>query len=74
MQWKFQKISSITNTQFEKLLKNFHEYGVSGLVRENIQNSLDAKIRDLNEPVTVPISIGKIKREFIPGYKEISPG
>lgn len=45
--------------------------GVVGLVRENIQNSMDGKLLGSEDPVEVIIETGKMKREDIPGIAEI---
>ena len=43
MYWDFAKISQIEECSFNAVLKKFGELGIDGLVRENIQNSLDGK-------------------------------
>lgn len=69
--WKFSETPYIEEKTFNDILNRFFEYGISGLVRENIQNSLDAKIPDSSEPIKVVIKLGKIRRSYIPGYQEI---
>lgn len=69
--WHFSKTEMITDKLFDTTLKRFYEYGIDGLVRENIQNSLDAKLLTSNEPVVVKINLGKIKSSQIPGHNDI---
>lgn len=56
---------------FDHSLKDFFERGIEGLVRENIQNSLDAKNLNKDEPVIVEINNGYLDIKEIPGYKEL---
>ncbi|MEG0855799.1 MAG: hypothetical protein RSG52_04875 [Terrisporobacter sp.] len=69
--WKFSSIPCIEESTFNKILERFYNFGISGLVRENIQNSLDGKIKDSNEPVVVTIKTGTIDKTQIPGLDEI---
>jgi len=68
--WKFSKIKHIEELQFNTVLERFYKYGISGLVRENIQNSLDARL-DKNLPVKVIIKLGEIYQDRIPGHQEL---
>lgn len=69
--WKFSLIPGIEESTFNKVLEKFYNYGISGLVRENIQNSLDGKLPDSDKPVIVKIETGKIKKDNIPGLDNI---
>ena len=69
--WKFSSIPGIEESTFNKVLEQFYDLGISGLVRENVQNSLDGKLPGSNEPVIVTIKTGKINKEFIPGLEDI---
>ena len=69
--WKFSSIQGIEESTFNKVLEKFYDLGISGLVRENVQNSLDGKLPGSNEPVIVTIKTGKINKEFIPGLEDI---
>lgn len=60
--WKFSIIPGIEESTFNKVLEKFYNYGISGLVRENIQNSLDGKLQETNEPVIIKIETGKIRK------------
>lgn len=69
--WQFSAIPCIEESTFNKILERFYNFGVSGLVRENIQNSLDGKIPGITEPVIVTIKTGSINKNDIPGLDEI---
>ena len=69
--WKFSIIPGIEESTFNKVLEKFYNYGISGLVRENIQNSLDGKIPNSDKPVIVKIETGIIRKEEIPGIDDI---
>lgn len=69
--WKFSSIPCIEESTFNKVLERFYNFGISGLVRENIQNSLDGKLPGSDEPVIVNIKTGTIKQQNIPGIDEI---
>ena len=69
--WKFSSIPCIEESTFNKILERFYNFGISGLVRENIQNSLDGKIPGETNPVVVTIKTGSVKKENIPGLEEI---
>lgn len=69
--WKFSSIPNIEESNFNRALEKFYNLGISGLVRENIQNSLDAKLRDNADPVIVTINTGRVNEGDIPGINEI---
>lgn len=69
--WKFSLIPGIEESTFNKVLEKFYDHGISGLVRENIQNSLDGKLPGSNKPVNVKIETGKIGKDEIPGLDDI---
>lgn len=69
--WKFSAIPCIEESTFNKVLERFYNFGISGLVRENIQNSLDGKLQESDDPVIVTIKTGTIQQEHIPGIEEI---
>ena len=69
--WKFSVIPGIEESTFNKVLERFYDLGISGLVRENIQNSLDGKIPGETKPVIVTIKTGKVKKNDIPGLDNI---
>ena len=53
--WQFREIKAIEEPVFNNTLEKFYNLGIDGLVRENIQNSLDGKLSGLDEPVEVRI-------------------
>jgi hypothetical protein len=69
--WKFSPIPNIEESNFNKSLERFYDMGVSGLVRENIQNSLDGRLLDYDGPVVLKIETGAIHKEDIPGIDEV---
>lgn len=69
--WKFSSIPCIEEAAFNKVLERFYDFGISGLVRENIQNSLDGRLPQSEGPVVVTIKTGTIHKDFIPGIEEI---
>ena len=69
--WNFSIIPGIEESTFNKVLEKFYNYGISGLVRENIQNSLDGKLPNSDKPVIVKIETGIINKEEIPGIDDI---
>lgn len=69
--WQFSAIPCIEESTFNKILERFYNFGISGLVRENIQNSLDGKLKESDEPVIVTIKTGSVSKNDIPGLDEI---
>lgn len=68
--FQFARLQNIEEHNFHNVLEDFYKMGVRGLVRENIQNSLDAKLAD-DQPVTVKITSGQLVTKDIPGISEI---
>ncbi|WP_215190319.1 hypothetical protein [Exiguobacterium sp. s6] len=69
--WQFSQIPNIEESNFNKILERFYDMKVTGLVRENIQNSLDGKLKEYDGPVIVKIQTGDIETRLIPGVKEL---
>ena len=69
--WSFRTIHAIEEPVFNNTLERFYNLGVDGLVRENIQNSLDGKLPDCGLPVEVYIQTGEMKAADIPGMAEV---
>lgn len=69
--WQFSQIPNIEESNFNKILERFYDMKVTGLVRENIQNSLDGKLKNFDGPVIVKIETGEIETRHIPGIKEL---
>lgn len=68
--WNFDTISAIQEVDFHKTLSDFYKRGIDGVVRENIQNSMDAKLLD-KERVIVSIKCGEMYAKDVPGIDEI---
>lgn len=71
MYWDFAKISQIEECSFHAVLKKFGQLGIDGLVRENIQNSLDGKDITSGLPVEVHINVGDMPAREVPGLEEV---
>ena len=69
--WYFRELVTIEEMNFNNTLERFYNLGVEGLVRENIQNSLDSKLPEINQPVYVKIKTGVVSDSEIPGIEEV---
>lgn len=69
--WSFRKIEAIEEPVFNNTLERFYNLGIEGLVRENIQNSLDGKLPNSERPVYVDISMGVMNLTDILGIEEL---
>lgn len=69
--WKFSPIPNIEESNFNKILERFYDMGVRGLVRKNLQNSLDGRLLGFDGPVIVKIQTGTIHKSNIPGMDEV---
>lgn len=69
--WKFKEIDTIEEQGFNAMLESFVVHGINGLVRENVQNSLDARCTDNIDPIEIDINIGDIAVDNIPGVEEL---
>ena len=69
--WHFTKTDRIEDLNFNKVLERFYGLGIAGLTRENIQNSLDGRLRDSEMPVVVNIKLGTMKKDQIPGIETV---
>lgn len=67
----FTEVPNIETQTFDNSLEHFHSAGISGTIRENIQNSIDAKITGIDEPVIVKIHAADVRRSEIPGINQI---
>ena len=70
MKWKFDHLNNLQNYAFDEVLERFFKFGIEGLVRENIQNSLDAH-QDNDDPVKIIIQLGELSRNEIPGLDQL---
>lgn len=66
--WHFNKIDSSSNFKFNQSMEDFDKYGVSGVIRENIQNSSDARL-DNEKTVLIKIELDSIKTKDVPGIE-----
>jgi hypothetical protein len=69
--WKFSPIPNIEESNFNKILERFYNMRVTGLTRENTQNSMDGRLIGSEGPVTLTIKTGSIKKENIPGINDV---
>ncbi len=69
-QWFFSKIDSCIDFKFNQSMTSFNSYGVAGLIRENLQNSLDAKLND-ELVTTININLLEVGVENLLGIEEI---
>lgn len=67
----FAEIANTETQTFDNSLEHFHKAGISGTIRENIQNSIDAKLPGSMDPVEVSILITEVQKSIIPGIDEI---
>ncbi len=69
--YKFSKINHTEDLNFDNSLNDFFALGVEGTIRENIQNSLDAKVEGSEDPVKVDIQLLEINKTDIPNIEEL---
>ena len=69
--WNFSPILNIEESNFNKVLERFYGLGIQGLTKENIQNSLDGRLKNSDEPVVVTIQLGEIAVCDIPGIDTV---
>ena len=69
--WQFSQIPNIEESNFNKILERFYNLKVAGLIRENIQNSLDGRLLGSEGPVKFSITTGTIKKKDVPGINEV---
>ena len=69
--WQFSPIPNIEESNFNKILERFYNLKVAGLIRENIQNSLDGRLLGSEGPVKFSITTGTIKKKDVPGIDEV---
>lgn len=69
--WKFSPIPNIEESNFNKILERFYNMRVTGLTRENTQNSMDGRLIGYEGSVTLTIKTGSIKKKDIPGIEDV---
>ncbi len=73
----FNQTAYLENFTFDHSLEQFRrqfiDHGVNSesTIREIIQNSLDAKNHDINEPVKIKFSLQKVSKNVLPGINEV---
>ena len=71
IKWVFSEIPSIEETIFNPVMERFLKIGIDGTIKENIQNTGDAKLSDIDGPAVLEIKTGIINKNYIPGIDEI---
>ncbi|MGL5639818.1 MAG: hypothetical protein ACRCW7_10865, partial [Cetobacterium sp.] len=66
--WHFNNTNICSNYKFNQSMSDFDKHGIAGVIRENIQNSCDAKIDDQN-PVKIDIDLKEIFAKDLPGIE-----
>ncbi|TVP90353.1 hypothetical protein [Alkalibacterium sp.] len=75
--FQFSKVDHVEIFTFDPSLERFRQQmmadgdDVEGTVREIIQNSLDAKIRETEEPVKVNLIVTEVEKYDIPGIDDV---
>lgn len=70
--FQFRNIHDIEEATFDKSLNTFYENGIEGTIKENIQNSLDARLYDdFKEPVKLLINLEKVNKSQLPGIDTV---
>lgn len=70
--FQFAKISQLEQYNFDNSLEGFRRNGVEGTIKENLQNSLDARLyKDFEKPVVVTIRNTNVRKSDLPGIEEL---
>lgn len=70
--FQFTQINQIEEVTFDKSLEKFYGNGIEGTIKENLQNSLDARLDgDFDKPVNVTIKLSKVPKSELPGIDEV---
>ncbi|MGL5125689.1 MAG: hypothetical protein ACRC6U_06835 [Fusobacteriaceae bacterium] len=64
--WHFNNTDICSNYKFNQSMTDFDKHGIAGVIRENIQNSCDARLDDQN-PVKIDIDLNDIYTKDLPG-------
>lgn len=67
----FAKLTNIETQTFDNTLEHFHSMGIEGTVRENLQNSIDARLLDTDEIARIHIHLDEIEKNQIPSIEQI---
>ena len=66
--WHFNNTDICSNYKFNQSMSDFDKHGIAGVIRENIQNSCDAKLDDEN-PVKIDVDLKEICTKDLPGIE-----
>lgn len=66
--WHFNNTDICSNYKFNQSMSDFDKHGIAGVIRENIQNSCDAKLDDEN-PVKIDVDLKEIYTRDLPGIE-----
>lgn len=70
--FQFAKIDQLEHYTFDNSLEGFRRNGVEGTIKENLQNSLDARLyKDFEKPVIVTIRNSKVRKSDLPGIEQL---
>lgn len=69
--FQFSKIQNREVATFDNSLSNFFSQGIEGTIKEDVQNSLDAKLDSDEDPVKLKITLSNIQKKDIPGIDEV---
>lgn len=70
--YQFAKIDQLEHYTFDNSLEGFRRNGVEGTIKENLQNSLDARLyKDFEKPVIVTIRNSKVRKSDLPGIEQL---
>ncbi|KPG88856.1 hypothetical protein AEQ58_06970, partial [Staphylococcus hominis] len=70
--FQFRVIDDIEEATFDRSLEKFYANGIEGTIKENLQNSLDAKLdREIRRPVIIKINLNKVHKSKLPGIEEV---
>ncbi|MCU7558429.1 hypothetical protein [Macrococcus capreoli] len=68
--FQFASLDYLEVATFDNSLEHFHRNGIKGTIKENLQNALDARLKE-NEPVKVIIRMHEVDKSILPGIDEI---
>lgn len=69
--FQFSNISNIEVATFDNSLSNFYSQGIEGTIKEDIQNALDAKLTNSEDPIKLKITFDSVPKHDIPGIDEV---
>lgn len=69
--FQFSEIENIENVTFDNSLERFYNAGIVSTIKEDLQNSIDAKLNDADGPVKINLVIDEIDKDLLPGINEL---